>query len=259
MARLTIEDQWWTDPRREKLADLVGGLMMADAVVIRLWRAAQEFWGSGKKPMPRGIFEALPHHGSIVEAGLASVEADLVYVRGTTEHQTWLAEKRAAAAAGGKASAASRKKKTGSAQPKSPKQTRSTSEANPKTLEPSGSDSGSGSLPIPTESGAVAAPPAPRGKNAVALWLEAYHRKYRVRYPDMGKDHGTLTKLEKRYSGPELEVLFACYLAIPDPLYEKQSHPLSLFFRDLPKISLAAQTGKDPTAPKIVDVSQLED
>lgn len=262
MARLTIEEQWWTDPRREKLAKLVGDSLLADAVVLRLWRAAQEFWGKGRLPMPLEVFESLEHHRSIVEAKLATIEGDLVYVRGTNEHQTWLAEKRAAAAAGGKKSAESRRKKTGSAQPKSeakPKHSRSTAEANPKVLEPSGSYSGSGSdslkIPKTSSSGASASLPAVvegnlpdrRGKNAVALWMEAYHRRYGRRYPALGKDHGTLMGLEKNYPGDQLEIFFAAYLAMKDPLYVSQNHPLSLFFRDLPRIAGAAHTGVDPS------------
>lgn len=263
MARLTIEEKYWTDPRRDMLSKLVGDSMLADAVMIRAWRSAQTYWGEGKRPMPLDVFETIPHSRSIVEAKFAIVEADKVYVKGVAEHHSWLAEKRQAASAGGKKSAASRKKKYGTAQPDPPilsKQRRSTPEANSKTLEPSGSGSDSGSNKIPNTSYSGESLPAiaeARGKNAVALWMEAYHRRYGTRYSALGKDHGTLVGLEKTYNREQIEILFAAYLAMKDPLYEKAHHPLSLFFRDLPKISNAAQTGKDPSAPAEIDYSKV--
>lgn len=261
MARLTIEDQWWTDPRREKLAGLVGGFLMADAVAIRLWRAAQEFWGSGKQPMPLEVFETFEHYPSIVQAKLATIENDGVYVRGTRDYHTWLAEKRSSAAAGGKKSAQRPRDAKGRLK-KISKLDPSTDQAEAKMVQPSGSGSSSdsGSKKIPkTSSSGESLPAIAKGKNSVALWMEAYHRRYGCRYPALGKDTGTLVGLEKTYTGPQLEILFACYLAIKEPLYESQKHPLSLFFRDLPKISVAAQTGVDPSKPEKFDPSNLKD
>lgn len=266
MARTTIEESWWTDPRRERLAELVGGLLFADAWAIRLWRLAQEHWGRGRKPIPKDVFEALEAAPKLLKAGLAEERDGGIYAKGSAQHTDWLNQKRQAAKEGGKVSARSRKKKYGTAQPDPPgssKQTRSTPEAEPNTIEPSGSGSDSGSLPIPSESGAAAAPPAvvegqkpgKAGKNGVALWLEAYHRKYGVRY-ELGKqDQGMLTEFRNQRTEAHTAVLFAAYLAMDGPgegdkLYAKAKHALSLFFRDKAAISVAAQTGVDPSKPK---------
>lgn len=148
MARLTIEDKWWTDPRRSKLIKLLGGEDEADLAAVRLWKLAQLFWGNGKKLIPLELFEVLEASPKLLEAKLAFIEADGVYAKGSGEYLSWLHEKRQSASEGGKKSAEARRKKTGSAQPqkpKAPKQTRSTPEANSNTLEPSGSGSISGS------------------------------------------------------------------------------------------------------------------
>jgi hypothetical protein len=145
MARLTIEDKWWSDPRRERLARLVGSLELADAMALRAWRLAQEFWGHGKKFVPLEIFNTLEAAPKLVEANLAKIEGDLVYVRGSSQYLSWLHEKRVSAVEGGKKSAANRREKYGSAVPmnatnsqEKPKQNRSETEVAPNSTEPFG-------------------------------------------------------------------------------------------------------------------------
>lgn len=96
-------------------------------------------------------------------------------------------------------------------------------------------------------------------RNPVALWVKAYKEKYGVRYALQKKDFGILKNFGSQYGPDRSEVLFACYLAIEEPFYSNAKHPLSLFFRDLQKISVAAQTGIDPSQPARFDVSKLKD
>ena len=232
----------------------VGCQYKTRGLLLVAWELAQKHWLE-HKAVPFDKFPEALH--VLLRHGFAKEETRedgrFIYVSGSSEHCKFLEKQSANGTKGGRSKSPKKLAnlrqyaKNPEAKPKPDR-----SQKNPTEVSTSISVSTSELVPKTSSSGEVAAPPAPsdlvpKGKNAVALWLEAYHRKYRVRYPDMGKDHGTLTALEKRYSGPELEILFACYLAIKDPLYEKQSHPLSLFFRDLPKISLAAQTGVDPT------------
>ena len=103
MARINIEDCWWTDPRRIKLNALTDD--RGDGIALRMWRAAQTYWGRGKAKMPLHVFQKLEGHEALLQVELARVIAEEVYVRGSSEHHDWLIEKKKSASAGGKISA----------------------------------------------------------------------------------------------------------------------------------------------------------
>ncbi len=263
MARLTIEDQWWTDPRRERLAELVGSLLLADAHAIRLWRLAQEHWGRGRKPVPVQIFEALEAAPKLIQAGLAEADDDGVYVKGSRDYTDWLHKKRQAAASGGKKSATRPRDASGKLK-KSPKQTPSTIQADAKIVQPSGSGSDSGSeiQKNPSGSSAVALVPAsgPPGKiNPVWLWCDIYKRFFGHSPELLKEDAGKLTNFAKGRSEEKLRVLFSCYFQIAKQFYIDRGYPVSVFFADLQAINKAAETGVDPSKPKPFDISRLKD
>jgi hypothetical protein len=106
MARINIEEQWWTDPRRSRLIQLVGDEDAADGAATRMWRLAQTFWKEGRRLVPKPLFDSLKSAPKLIEAGLASLESeDTVYVRGSSQYLDWVHEQRMAAVEGGKTSA----------------------------------------------------------------------------------------------------------------------------------------------------------
>lgn len=92
----------------------------------------------------------------------------------------------------------------------------------------------------------------------IQAWCDAYSRKYGTKYDITRKDAGMLAGFAKDRSLDKASILFACYLAMELEFYAKEKHPLSLFFRDLPKITYAAQTGVDPTRKKTLVEEYLE-
>jgi hypothetical protein len=105
MARLTIEDCWWTDPRRSKLIKAIGDDDLADVVAIRAWRLAQEFWKHARGLVPKSIFQHLRNAQDLIHAGLAEDLGDEVYVRGSSAYLDWLIERQESGRVGGKKSA----------------------------------------------------------------------------------------------------------------------------------------------------------
>jgi len=99
----------------------------------------------------------------------------------------------------------------------------------------------------------------PYRANPVGIWISAYKEKYGVRYEVQAKDGKILTTFAKSRTEDQIRTLFACYLAINEKLYSDSKHPLSLFFRDLQKISVAAFTGVNPALPAPFDISKLRD
>lgn len=271
MARLTIEEKWWTDPRRSKLMKLLGGEDEADLAAIRLWKLAQGFWGDGRKPIPAELFDLLEAAPKLIEAKMAFVEADGIYAKGSVDYLSWLAEKRQAASEGGKKSAESRRAKTGSAQPiteANPKHNRSTAEADPTTIEPSysGSRSLSGSeykKEENTETKAVAVAPA---ETAIALkrskfsqdtrvkmvsFIRTYAEVWKTKYkssPEGLKDKTLIGKIGHWIEGVSEQRaldLVQVYLQVDYRPINESCHDLWQFFRHLNRIGIAMDTGQD--------------
>lgn len=178
MARINIEEKWWSDPRRSKLSQLLGNQYFTETVVVHCWRLAQEYWEKNLL-IPGHIYVTL--HGSLellksnlcilhenndpnsailrtplehisntseqLQTHWNIIEQSSIYVRGAKEFLSWGAEIRQKRVEAGRKSAEKRRLLNGSAQPK-PNKPRTLLEhpsTNSNILELSGSDSGSGS------------------------------------------------------------------------------------------------------------------
>lgn len=141
VARLTIEDKWWSDPRRGRLVKYFGGeSQLADGLATQAWRMAQEFWKVGRGLVPKSHFERLENSQNLIEVGLAEVRGESVYIRGSSAYLEWIAEQREIASEAGKKSAKMRRDKYGSAQPSprtSPERPSNASRTESNALEPS--------------------------------------------------------------------------------------------------------------------------
>lgn len=116
MARVNIEESWWTDPRRFKLGEELGSLAMADGLVVQAWHLSQQFWGNGRKKIPMIIFQQIQNNQLLFRHKLALRQGGFVYVRGTSQFHEWYAQYKESGAKGGK-SKANRLKRTPSELP----------------------------------------------------------------------------------------------------------------------------------------------
>lgn len=106
MARVNIEECWWSDPRRSKLIRIVGGdSRLADGLVMAAWRLAQEFWKHERTLIPLAHFENLEDYQFLIQAKLAEIREDKVYIRGSSQYLDWTYEKKEAGKKGGEESA----------------------------------------------------------------------------------------------------------------------------------------------------------
>jgi hypothetical protein len=272
MARINIDDQGRNDPRLKILGSLLGTSRFdARGRMEELWAYCTD----------RQTYEIEPHMVAVLSEheSFASLMCDPrvnlgevlangnVYVRGTKGRIEWLGARRKAAKKGGKARAKSGKRKEDGtfqgnlASSQTSRQTSSQTPANDPGQSSALTLALAPSLALVNYSvrGEVATRPAAKDFSPVGLWMRNYQITYGVRYELQGKDTGMLTNLAKGRTAEQLDTLFACYLAIEEKLYREQKHPLSLFFRDLQKISVAAKTGIDPSKPASFDVSKLKD
>lgn len=84
MARINIEQAWWSDSRRAMLGRLVGSQSQADGIMMSAWRTAQTYWSKGEL-VPTAIWETIEHHDLIVRTQLAFVRENGVYVAGSEQ------------------------------------------------------------------------------------------------------------------------------------------------------------------------------
>ena len=252
MARINVDEEFWTDPRIELLAAKMPR-HEAYGTVLVLWRTGQMYWKK-KSLIPIEIFAQLPHHELLRTSSFVSVRKDGVYVSGSNERWMYLNPVQQSQA--GKKSAASRKRKFGTSQPNGARTEPERSfERKSNGTEPyssSSSSSSSSSFPNTTYSGENDSPDVSFDKsteNPVSTWMRLYKAKYKSRYPLQGKDSGMLSNMLKSFKARDIEIMFTCYLAIEDSLYKAQRHSLGLFFRDLPKVAQAAHSGVNPADP----------
>jgi hypothetical protein len=291
MARINIEECWWSDPRRDYLRRLLG-TETQDQVVIRAWRLAQEYWSKGKL-IPAYTYFVLEGAEALIKAGLArlheseepnsnQVEANavnlntcFVYVRGSSEYLSWTRDRREAARAGGLKSAETRRRK---AQAKANQIEASASKSNQTQASGSGSGSFSGSYKNKDSIGetAVAVTPSKdlsenEQKNSLARTIDkevqnqkakefvgAYVKAYQSRFPDCrpedlndGKVRGQILNWIKEYPLDRACQLIQVYFQMDSKWFGTKGYDFLTFRNNLNKIGQALDSGSDPDGNQI--------
>ncbi len=236
MARINIEEEFWTDVR--PLIRAMGDEDRAVGMAIRFLKFAQEKYKYGKfvtsadfKKM--GFTEDLiPFFAEKIEGGYQA--------KGAEKHFGWLRSRVLAGAAGGK------KSKPNAIENFHPKQKPKQKEANPNPLS---------SLLSPLKelehSGGVAKPPPPDLNKKV--W-ESYKNSWREKY---GSDpirnatvNSQISSLAKRLGPDSIEVV-RFFLSLDDPFIKKQMHPIGLCLSNAEGIWGQWKTGRKTSfAPK---------
>jgi hypothetical protein len=119
MARINFEDRIFREQGFQDLMIEVRSRLLAKGIALELFQLAQEFWFPDRRPIPMDRFKAAGLPDILFAAGglCELVEGD-VYVRGSKQAFQWLFD----ASDAGKKSAEARKQKSGTAQPKRPRQ-----------------------------------------------------------------------------------------------------------------------------------------
>lgn len=263
MARLNIEDCWWTDPRRSALIRLLGGdEEAADGTALRAWRLAQEFWKHDRQLIPEGLFSTLRGAQEMIQVGLADVRDAFVYVRGSSAYLDWVREKRQAGRAGGKLSAKRPRDAKGRLQAKS-KHPPSSHQAEPKQIQASYSssssfsgsdsfsDSGSNSEIYSVGGEPSGAPAAFRTQHPspvrffIGNYVKAYQRRYgaAARPSLSGKVQGQIKRFLDETPLDRACELILVYVSMNDPWFITKAHDFTTFVENLSKVGLALDTG----------------
>lgn len=250
LARVSIEEKWWSDPRRNLLIRLVGGSSSAaDGSMLFAWRVAQEYSATKDGKIPIEVWETLEHSRSILEAKLACASGQFVTVRGASEHFEWISSRRKLAASGGKRSAESRKAKYGSSQPKrrsKPEASASSARSKP---EPSYSSSYSSS-----SSNSELLNPSDSTRDFIAAYAGRFKTRYGSNPQITGRDSGIAKRLAKGMSSARFGELLDAFFSLPDSWLVKKKHPLAAFESSLNEIVVFAGSGDFTTRREAAQV-----
>jgi hypothetical protein len=263
MARINIEECWWTDPRRSKLVKLVGDENAADGMAVRMWRLAQEFWGRSRGLVPTEIFETLEANAKLIQAKLAEVRGEYVYVKGSSQYLDWHAERKEKAAENGQKGgrkSAQRPRNAKGQLLKCPSNSQAPSKQKPSTSKPSDSDSDSDSdsrSGTGSGQGSTGLQPAAESPSVIKLYCDLWKARYKSqRSPDIrGKTAGQLNGLAKDLGLDRARVLITAYLQMPDEWFVTKTHDVSTLLSNLAKVALFADSGRMITRS---DIKQLE-
>lgn len=274
MARVNIEECWWSDPRRTALARLVGDEVMANGLAVMMWRVAQEFWAKGEL-VPKHIWATVQANSKLIQANLAEERKDGIYVRGSSQYLDWVVERRKAAQAGGQKSA-QRPRDSKGRLVKTSKQSPSKTQVTSKRIQASGSGSFSGSdsgsskkrilsefyassdeaaLEVVPESFPV---PANKTKtqSIIATYCELFKTKYGSTAEINGKQAGMLGALVKSRSLEKATNLLENYFSLPDAYLVQRCHPVEMIHANMNRITVFRDTGRVITKAQAHEVDK---
>lgn len=239
----------------------------ADGLATRAWKLAQDFWKHGRRLIPKALFESLDGAPSLIQVGLAEVQGDYVYVRGSSAYLDWMAEQREAAKRGGKKSAQRPRDSKGKLQ-KTSKVDPSETQDQPKVVQVSASSSASSSVSgsfSDSDSAALnltAGPSAPRVSGKTNATWEAYSEAYKMRYREdpvrNAQVNSKLAQLVDRLGAEEAPLVAEFFLTHNDQYYVKKMHPVGALLQDAEKIRTEWKTGNRMLSATAVQVERAQ-
>lgn len=72
MARINIDENWWNDPRRERLSESLGDPFRTEGVSVKFWKLSQTYWQKGML-IPGHVFTHLYGAKALLSCGLARI------------------------------------------------------------------------------------------------------------------------------------------------------------------------------------------
>jgi len=219
MARINIEDKWWSDPRRNRLIDKLGNSKLVDGLMVQLWRYSQNH--NGEPFEWKGILEENEAQALACVGLCLLAENGTIYVKGSSEAHEWLNKRRESGRKGGQNGTGERKN-------------RYLAQAKRKQTQASSSSSSSSSISYSNSSSnnceiKNSAPEKSDVSIVGKVFRESYKSSYGKEYPGWGaKENGQIKQWLKSISFEQAQRLAKAYPYWNDPFISKRGHPLGL-------------------------------
>lgn len=215
MPRINIEDKWFRDPRRERLAELLKvPKELADGWMLTAIRLAQQYWIPNKELIPIKTWSGCGMPKEFIEVGLAELREDgqYIYLSGAEEHFAWWFKKQEAGRQGGLKSSNQPRDRAGHFTPRAPTEHRPSkaehTPSEPEQARPSSSSSSSSSKEKNIYTGGAA-----EGKfgcwEVFALWNQHCPPLHRAATPTRNRLQVIAERLQDHPSRKEWEVAIA--------------------------------------------------
>lgn len=282
MARINVDNEFWSDPRLHVLTELIGKYEAIGAVVC-LWDLGQKHWAKGAHLIPLKTWKHVKFHAELVETGFAEIREDGVYCCGATDRWEYLLRAIEWGKAGGQASAAARIAKYGTAIPdhasnRKPEELAEGSPnppfgKKPNAPKPSSSSSSSYSYALAKKSSShspdLSSASTKKEKNTslslgastslresdapkqgsrvfIGRMVEVYQARYHSRPILDGPTQGAIKRLLTTFPIDAAINLYETYLQIEDSWFVKKHHDFQTFMSNLQTISVSMNNGKQP-------------
>jgi len=271
MARINIEEEWWTDPRRLAIGSVIKNQDKADGQWWRLVHTAQSYWCDHKHPrslIPKNIFTNSLFHPVFIKIGLVIEKEGGFYLSGSEKHFEWFHIAIKASSRGGKRSAEVRAEKYGTALPINATNNRSASEVpsevkpkshfglepkchrsetEPSSLFPLSSSSLTTKLNTNTKKGKKAESTIPDGMDhVISSYCNAFKSRYKVNPLMTPKDIAQVRQIIKSVGYDRAITAVQVYCQMDDPWFKKKNHDLQTLIGNMQKVLVALNTGSDP-------------
>lgn len=256
MSRINIEDSLFKDGRFIELAIKMGSRHSALGAVVEAFILAQEFFlnkESGRM-IPLNEWKRRKAVDLVIDAGLAEIRGEFVYVCGAEKQFSWLIQRQDAGLLGGRKKSNAIKRTTNQATESGTKATESGS--NPLTLTHSLSLTHSHiqtqahiqntvSAKKPKKQKATASTDVDNvGQKLVAVYCELWKTRYNTNPPLKPSDTKNLKSFGKENGFERTEKLLQSYFKMPDAFFIKKRHDLATFLYNLSSIAAFAESGK---------------
>lgn len=245
MARISVDlDQIYTDIRFQNLSDVIGSKTEAVGLLISLWRTAQSFWFKNEL-VPFHVWDCFEHKDLLLKFGYADKRNEGVYIRGSKENFQWYFDKKPAFDARNKLGGLSRsstaiRDKKGRMMPAS-------DQPDPAPIPISISIPISNKEIRKKEEGIGFPAKAVNTASFIGAYVNAYKKRYGTAPEINGFAAGTAKRIVRDLGIQKACELVQVYLQVEDVWFKKMHYDLFTFEKSLNKISLALNTGQQPS------------
>lgn len=253
MARINIEDTFWSYDPFLALVEKLGNRASAVGAVILAFKLAQKYWVPDQRPIPSVKFRSLPFASDLIECGIASEseDGDFVHVHGAKDQFEWLIQRSQAGAK------SKEKKANGTNRNKTKRngsQRNETSYSSSYSSSPSSSSSGSnsnseiysvGQSENSSQPSGGKSPSAPSSTQVfIARYCELFKARWKTNPEIRGKEAGIAKRLVSDLGVERACELLEAFFEMNDAQFLRAKHALGVFEVNLQSVVVKADTGR---------------
>ncbi len=251
MSKLTVGEEFWTDPRIEVMAKEAPRHECYGAI-LNLWRVGQLYWRKNKQLIPKNVFDLLPLSVQLVGASLVVIKSDGVYCVGAQER--WVSVDISKKRLAGSKSAESRRQKKGTKEPKKRTERKSQfeHESTPSNTSQHHPTPVNDVFGLELEKHGV----EKDTKGLIATFCVEYKKRYNVNYRITGKDINLLKSIQKSVGIELYAKIVSAYLNMADKWFINKRHDIATLHSNLAKVSHFEQTRRNISQSELNDMDR---